>query len=168
MSNQSLKNLREAFSGESQANRRYLAFAKKAEEEGFMNIARLFRAAAESETIHAHNHLKAMDGIRSTRENLEEAWKGEKDEYTSMYPMFMDQAKRDANNGALRSFFWANEAEKVHGDFYERALEVIREEKDIELKDMYVCSVCGYTVEGAPPEKCPVCGKGKEEFKLIT
>ena len=167
MSNQSLKNLREAFSGESQANRRYLAFAKKAEEEGFMNIARLFRTAAESETIHAHNHLKAMGGIRSTRENLEEAWKGEKDEYTSMYPMFMDQAKRDANNGALRSFFWANEAEKVHGDFYERAAEVIKEGKDIELKDMYVCSVCGYTVEGTPPEKCPVCGKGKEEFKLI-
>jgi rubrerythrin len=167
MSNQSIKNLKEAFAGESQANRRYLAFAKKAEEDGFPNIARLFRTAAESETIHAHNHLKAMGGINSTLENAEEAWKGEKEEYTEMYPMFMDQAKRDANNEALKSFFWANEAEKVHGDFYERAVEVLKQGKDLELKEMYVCSVCGYTVEGAPPDKCPACGQGKENFKPV-
>ncbi len=168
MTDQSIRNLKEAFAGESQANRRYLAFAKKAEEEGFKNIARLFRTAAESETIHAHNHLKAMGGIKSTLENAEEAWRGEKDEYSEMYPMFMDQAKRDANNKALESFFWANEAEIKHGEFYERAVKTLKDGKDLELKDLYVCSVCGYTVEGTPPEKCPACGKGKEEFKLVV
>ena len=94
------KNLLAAFAGESQANRRYVAFAQKALQEGFPNVARLFRAVAESETIHAYNHLLTLDGIRSTLENVEEAWKGEKHEYTSMYPMFMDQAKRDADSEA--------------------------------------------------------------------
>ena len=168
MTDQSIRNLKEAFAGESQANRRYLAFAKKAEEDGYPNIARLFRAAAESETIHAHNHLKAMGGIKSTLENAEEAWKGERDEYTDMYPMFMDQAKRDGNNDALKSFFWANEAEKVHGDFYEKAIKALKERKDLELRDIHVCSVCGFTVEGEPPEKCPTCGRGKENFKLVS
>lgn len=167
MTEQSVKNLKEAFAGESQANRRYLAFAQKAEEEGFNNIARLFRAAAESETIHAHNHLRAMEGIKSTLENAQEAWQGEKDEFTSMYPMFMDQAKRDANNEALQSFFWANEAEKTHGEFYERAVESLNKDEDLELKDLYVCDVCGFTVEGSPPEKCPTCGKDKEHFKVV-
>ena len=120
MVDQSKRNLKEAFAGESKANRRYLAFAQVAAEEGFPNVARLFRAVAESETIHAYNHMRALGEIKSTRENVEEAWQGEKDEYTSMYPMFIDQAKRDANNEALKSFFWANEAEKTHGDFYFR------------------------------------------------
>ena len=168
MSDQSKRNLKEAFAGESQANRRYLAFAKRAEEDGFPNIARLFRAIAESETIHAFNHLKAMGGIRSTEENVEEAWQGEKDEYTGMYPMFMDQAKRDGNNDALSSFFWANEAEKVHGDFYEKALGALKGKQDLALKELYICSVCGYTVEGEPPDKCPACGKGKEMFKAVS
>ena len=168
MSNQSIKNLKEAFAGESQANRRYSTFAKKAEQDGFPNIARLFRAASESEAVHAYNHLKAMDGIKSTLENAEEAWKGEKDEYTEMYPMFMDQAKRDTNNDALKSFFWANEAEKKHGDFYEKAIGSLKEGKDLPLNDMYVCSVCGYTVEGTPPDKCPVCGQSKENFKVVA
>ncbi len=167
MSNQSVKNLKEAFAGESQANRRYLAFAKKAEEDGFPNIARLFRAAAQSETVHAINHLKAMDGIKSTLENAKEAWQGEKDEFTDMYPMFMDQAKRDQNNDALKSFFWANEAEKVHGDFYERAVKALENGGDLDLKDVYVCSVCGFTVEGPPPEKCPTCGQPKEKFEPV-
>jgi rubrerythrin len=167
MTDQSTKNLHEAFAGESQANRRYLAFAKKADEEGYPNIARLFRTAAESETIHAFNHLKAMKGIKSTLENAQEAWIGEKEEYTEMYPMFMDQAKRDVNNDALQSFFWANEAEKVHGEFYERAIEALKGGKDLDLKETYVCSVCGYTVEGEPPDKCPNCGKGKEEFEPV-
>lgn len=160
------KNMKEAFSGESQANRRYLAFAEKAAEENFTNMARLFRAVAKSETIHAMNHLKALGGVKSTVENVEAALKGEVDEYTSMYPMFMDQAKKDANNDALRSFFWANEAEKTHGVFYERALEKIKQGEDPELKELYICSVCGYTVEGAPPDKCPTCGKGKDKFIL--
>ena len=167
MTKQSIKNLKEAFAGESQANRRYLAFSRKAEEEGFQNVARLFRAAAESETVHAHNHLRAMEGIKTTLENAQEAWQGEKDEFTAMYPMFMEQAKRDANNAALQSFFWANEAEKAHGEFYERAVDSLKNGEDIELSDLYVCDVCGFTVEGTPPEKCPTCGKGKGHFKSV-
>ena len=167
MTDQTIKNVWEAFAGESQANRRYLAFAKKAADEGFPNIARLFRAVAESETIHANNHLQALKGVKSTAENLESALRGEADEYTSMYPMFMDQAKRDANNDALKSFFWANEAEKTHARFYERALDVNKKGEDLELKDLHICSVCGYTVEGDPPEKCPTCGQGKDKFKRI-
>jgi rubrerythrin len=167
MSDQSNKNLLEAFAGESQANRRYLAFADKAEEEGYPNIARLFRAAAESETIHAINHLRAMGGIKSTLENAKEAWQGEKDEFTGMYPMFMDQAKRDANNAALQSFFWANEAEKEHGEFYEKAVTSLKDGNDLELDELYVCSVCGFTVEGTPPDKCPTCGQPKEKFELV-
>ena len=100
-------------------------------------------------------------------ENVEEAWQGEKDEYTSMYPMFIDQAKRDSNNAALKTFFWANEAEKTHGDFYERALKALKQKNDLELKDLHICTVCGYTVEGAPPEKCPTCGEGREKFRSI-
>ena len=114
MVDQSKRNLGEAFAGESKANRRYAAFAQVAAEEGFSNVARLFRAIAESENIHAYNHLLALGEIKFTIENVEEAWRGEKDEYTSMYPMFIDQAQRDANNDALKSFFWANEAEKTH------------------------------------------------------
>jgi len=167
MSDQSTKNLAEAFAGESQANRRYLAFAQKAEEDGFPNIARLFRAAAESETIHAINHLKAMDGVKSTLENAEEAWQGEKEEFSGMYPMFMDQAKRDSNNDALKSFFWANEAEVTHGEFYEKAVNALKDGNDLELNDVYVCSVCGFTVEGDPPDKCLTCGESKEKFELI-
>lgn len=167
MTDQTKKNMEEAFAGESQANRRYLAFSQKAAEDGYSNIARLFRAVAESETIHAMNHLKAMGGIQSTRDNVEEALKGEKDEFTSMYPMFMDQAKRDANNDALKSFFWANEAEKTHGAFYEKALNALEDGKDLELKELYICSVCGYTVEGAPPDKCPTCGEGKDKFRMM-
>jgi len=167
MSNQSEKNLKEAFAGESQANRRYTAFSQKADEEGFKNVARLFRAIALSETMHAINHLKALGGVKSTAENIEEAWKGEKDEYTSMYPMFMDQAKRDGNNDALQTFFWANEAEKVHGDFYERVLKSVKEGKDAEVGELHICDKCGWTVEGAAPDKCPVCGAPKSAFKPV-
>ena len=165
MSDQSTKNLKEAFAGESQANRRYTAWAKKAEEEGFGNIARLFKAVAESETIHAHNHLKAMGGVGSTLENLAAARQGESEEVTGMYPMFMDQAKRDANNDALNSFYWAMEAEITHEEFYGRALEALKGGSDLELGDLYICDVCGYTVEGEPPDKCPTCLKGKEAFR---
>jgi rubrerythrin len=167
MSNQSTQNLKAAFAGESQANRRYLAFAKKADEEGYPNIARFFRAAAQSETFHAFNHLKAMDGIKSTLENAKEAWQGEKDEFTDMYPQFMDQAKKEQNNAAFKTFFWANEAEKVHGSFYEKAVKALEKGTDMPLNDVYVCSVCGFTVEDTPPEKCPVCGQPKERFEKV-
>jgi rubrerythrin len=168
MSNQTHKNLKEAFAGESQANRRYLAYAKKADEEGFANIARLFRVIAESETIHAHNHLHALGAVKATAENVREALKGESDEYTGMYPMFMNQAERDADSGALNSFFWASEAERTHADFFEKAVNALKKGKDLELGNLHICKICGYTVEGEPPEKCPTCGKGKEEFVPVA
>jgi rubrerythrin len=164
MSDQSTKNLQAAFAGESQANRRYLAYAQKAEEEGFKNLARLFRAIAESETVHAINHLKCAGGVGSSLENVEEAFKGETDEFTSMYPMFIDQAKRDANNDALKSFFWANEAEKVHADFYQKSLAALKQGSDVQIEDLHICSVCGNTIEGTVPEKCPVCGESGDNF----
>ena len=164
MPDQTKKNLQAAFAGESQANRRYLAFAAKADEEGYPNTARLFRAIAESETIHAINHLKTMGGVGTTAQNVKEAWQGEKDEYNDMYPMFMDQAKRDGNSEALKTFSWANEAEKIHADFYEKAQQAVSQGKDVEVGDLYVCTHCGYTVEGSAPDKCPFCGKPKEVF----
>ena len=164
MSKQTMKNLREAFAGESQANRRYLAFAKKAKEEGYENVSRLFRVIAEAETIHAMNHLNALGEIRSTLENVQASCQGEADELTGMYPMFIDQAKRDANNEAFSSFFWAAEAERTHMDLFEKALEALRQGKDLELGPLYICEICGYTVEGDPPSKCPTCGEGKEKF----
>jgi rubrerythrin len=167
MADQTRKNLEEAFAGESQANRKYLAFALKAEEEGYPNIARLFRSIAESETIHAHNHLNVMGTVGSTAENLQEAWQGEKDEYNSMYPMFIDQAERDANSQAKTTFFWAQEAENVHADFYDKASQAMKQGSDVELQEMHICTVCGYTVEGEAPEKCPICGRGKEMFKAV-
>jgi rubrerythrin len=108
-----------------------------------------------------------MGGVKSSLDNVEEAWKGEKDEYSSMYPMFMDQAKRDADNDALKSFYWANEAEKVHADFYEKAIESLKQKQDINIGDIHICSVCGYTVEGSVPEKCPVCGESRDRFSKM-
>ncbi len=164
MTDQTTKNLWEAHSGESQASRRYLAFARKAEEEGFSNLARLFRAIAESETIHAINHLKCVNGVKSSLENVQESLNGEKEEYTGMYPMFMDQAKRDTNNDALKTFYWANETEKVHADFYEKAIESLKQGEDIQVDNIHVCSVCGNTIAGDLPEKCPICGEGRDKF----
>lgn len=158
------KNLAEAFAGESQANRRYLAFAKKAEEEGFKQIAKLFRAAAEAETVHALNHLRELGGIKSTRENLEAAINGESYEFQKMYPQMIEDAKAENNNSALRSFHYANEVEKIHADLYQKALQNLGRNPDV---DYYVCQVCGNTVEGEAPEECPICGAKKEAFKRI-
>jgi rubrerythrin len=158
------KNLLEAFAGESQANRKYLAFAKKAEEEGYRQIAKLFRAAAEAETVHALNHLRELGGIKSTRENLEAAINGETYEFQKMYPEFIEDAKKEGKESALRSFNFANEVEKVHAQLYREALENLGRNPDV---DYYVCQVCGNTVEGAPPDECPICGAKKEAFKKI-
>jgi len=158
------KDLREAFAGESQANRKYLAFAKKAEQEGYKQIARLFRAAAEAETIHAHNHLKELGGIRTTKENLEEAINGESYEFQQMYPGMIRDAEEENIKGALRSFKFANEVEKVHAALYRRALDEIGSNADTEY---YVCQICGHTAENAPPDKCPVCSAGKNAYKKI-
>jgi rubrerythrin len=160
-------NLEEAFAGESQANRKYLAFAQKAEQEGFSNVAKLFRAAAESETFHALKHLKVMGGIRTTEENLKAAVEGETYEKTSMYPQMIDEAEAEGESAAKMSFAHANEAEKVHAKLYEEALKSIETGEDIPAADYYVCEVCGFTVEDEAPDTCPVCGAKKERFKRI-
>lgn len=158
------QNLQDAFAGESQANRKYLAFAKQAEKEGLNQVAKLFRAAAASETIHAHNHLKQLGGIKSTKENLEAAISGESYEYQQMYPQMIKEAEEDENKGALRSFNHANEVEKVHAELYKKALEALGSNKET---DYYVCDVCGYTAEGDAPDECPVCKAKKKAFKKI-
>ncbi len=158
------KNLAEAFAGESQANRKYLAFAKKAETEGFKQIARLFRAAAEAETVHAHAHLRELGGIKTTAENLREAINGESHEFKSMYPQMIKEADEEGAKGALRSFRYANAVEKIHADLYQKVLDNIGNNPDI---DYYVCQVCGNTVENEAPEECPVCGAKKPAFKKV-
>jgi rubrerythrin len=160
----STENLQEAFAGESQANRRYLAFAEKAEKEGYPQVARLFRAAAASETVHAMNHLRALKAIKSTAENLREAIAGETAEFREMYPAMIAAAQAEGNKEAERTFAFANEVEKVHAALFQKALDTMAAKK---LVDLYICTVCGYTVEGEPPEKCPVCNAVKKLFKKI-
>ncbi len=162
-----IDNLQDAFAGESQANRKYLFFAEKAEQEGQKQIARLFRAAADAETVHAKNHLKALDGIHSTADNLRQAINGEHHEFTEMYPQFIKQAETEGNTKALHSFELANKVEKFHHDLYQKALDMLEKGKTSEEKPIYVCQVCGYTVEGDAPDKCPVCGASKKMFKPV-
>ena len=158
------KNLLEAFAGESQANRKYLAFAKKADQEGYAQVARLFRAAAEAETVHAHSHLRTLGAVKTTAENLKDAIAGETHEFKKMYPDMIEEARTDGNKAAVRSFSYANEVEKVHASLYEKALDAM---DTLEPADYYVCSVCGYTCEGEPPDSCPVCNsKAKAFFKV--
>lgn len=158
------KDLQDAFAGESQANRKYLAFAKQAEKEGFNQVAKLFRAAAAAETIHAHSHLKQLGGIKSTKENLEAAINGETFEFKEMYPQMIKDAEEEGNKGALRSFNYANDVEKVHASLYKDALEKLGSNADT---DYYVCDICGYTAEGSAPDTCPVCNAKKQAFKKI-
>jgi rubrerythrin len=158
------QNLKEAFAGESQANRKYLAFAEKADREGYPQVARLFRAAAEAETVHALNHLRALKAIGDTSANLKEAMAGEVAEFEKMYPPMVAAAQAEGNKDAERTFTFANAVEKVHAQLFKKALDTMDKK---ELKDIYVCSVCGYTVEGDPPDNCPVCKALKKLFKLI-
>jgi len=155
------ENLQEAFAGESQANRKYLAFAKQAEKDGYPQAARLFRAAAAAETIHAHAHLKAMKGIGTTADNLREAINGETHEFTDMYPEMIKTAEDEGHKSAARTFRYANEVEKTHADLYQKALDSLENPKE---RDYYVCSVCGHTHENEAPEKCPVCGANAKAF----
>lgn len=159
-----VENLQEAFAGESQANRRYLAFAQKAEQEGYSQIARLFRAAAAAETVHAHNHLKVLKGVKSTTENLQEAIEGETSEFREMYPRMIAAAQAEGNKEAERTFNFANAVEKVHAALFQKALKNLADKK---MGDIYVCSVCGYTVEGEAPDNCPVCKAVKKFFNRI-
>ena len=158
------ENLKEAFAGESQANRRYLAFAARADKEGFPQAARLFRAAAEAETVHALNHLKASKMILSTRENLQAAISGETHEFKKMYPAMIEAAKAEGNKEAEQTFQWANEVEKIHAELYRAMLENMDKGGDVLY---YVCPLCGYTVEKEAPETCPVCGTKGKAFKKI-
>ncbi|MDI6874046.1 rubrerythrin family protein [Candidatus Solincola sp.] len=159
-----MDNLREAFAGESQANRKYLAFAKKAEEEGYAQVARLFRAAAEAETVHAHAHLRVMGGIGTTEDNLRQAIEGETAEFRSMYPKMMEEAKAEGNDAAYISFANANAVEEIHAGLYQKALDNLGNNEEV---DYYVCQVCGNTVEREAPEKCPICGAPRKMFKKI-
>ena len=158
-------NLLEAFSGESQANRRYLAFSRQADREGYGPVAKLFRAVAEAETVHALAHLKTLGRIKSTRENLEESINGETHEFKEMYPAMIDAAKEEGNKAAERSFSYANAVEKVHAGLYKKALEYLDNPGDVDC--YYVCSVCGYTCEKEPPDTCPVCGAKPKAFNRV-
>lgn len=157
-----IKNLKEAFAGESQANQKYRAFAKKAEKDGFANIARLFQATAEAERIHAEGHLKALEGVGSTAENLQAAIEGETYEFKEMYPPMVEQAETD-DHKAKRMFKYATEAEAVHAKLYALALEAVQNGKDLNV-DFYLCPVCGYIEFGKPTEDCPVCGTKPSKF----
>ncbi len=159
-----LENLAEAFAGESQANRKYLAFAKKADEEGYPQAAKLFRAAADAETVHAHNHLKVMGGIKSTKENLKAAVEGETFEFKDMYPKMIEEAKEENQNEAKISFNFANKVEAVHAGLYQKYLDGLGSNEDTPI---FVCQVCGNTVEGAAQDRCSVCGNPKEMFNEI-
>lgn len=158
------ENLKSAFAGESQANRRYLAFAQKAEEEGFTQAAKLFRAAAEAETIHALNHLRINGEVKSTLENLNTALGGETFEFTKMYPEYLAAAKQENNQQAAWSFDVANKVEQVHAKLYQKAVDALTNKKELSKVDYYVCPTCGNTVEGEPPEKCPICGSPGSKF----
>jgi len=161
----SMDNLKNAFAGESQANRRYLAFAKKAEDEGHKQVAKLFRAAAEAETVHAHAHLRVMGGVKSTKENIQEAIGGETFEFTKMYPQMIEEAKKEGNKQAQQSFEFANKVEKIHAELYQKALNSLGKNETV---DYYVCQVCGNTVEKTAPDKCPICGASKSLFIKIS
>jgi rubrerythrin len=161
------KNLQEAFAGESQANRKYLFFSEKADEAGNTQVARLFRAAAESETVHARNHLKVMGEIKTDKENLGAAMGGENYEFTTMYPGFIETANKEKNQAAAHSFDLANRVEKIHHGLFQAALKELGAGKSFREAPYYVCQVCGNTVEGEAPERCPICGAPHSKFKRI-
>jgi rubrerythrin len=162
---QSEQNLKDAFAGESQANRKYLAFAQQAEKEGYKQVAKLFRAAGEAETVHAHAHLRTMKGVGSTVDNLKTAVAGETHEFKKMYPEFIQVAKQEGQKAAEKSFTYANDVEKIHAGLYQKALDNLG--KNVEV-DYYVCSVCGMTVEKEAPDVCPVCGAAKKAFFKVS
>lgn len=162
------ENLKNAFAGESQANRKYLAFAQKAEEEGFAQVAKLFRAAAEAETVHALNHMRIMGNVKTSVENLGAAVHGETFEYKKMYPEYLKTARKEKNSQACWSFNVANQVEQIHAKLFTKAAKALKAGKELAKVDYYVCSICGNTVEKEAPEKCPICGNPKAKFFKIT
>ena len=165
--NATSKNLKDAFSGESQANRTYLAFANKAEKEGLPQIAKLFRAAALAETVHALNHLEILGKTRTSLENLETAVSGETFEFDEMYPKYIDGAKQEGNKRAVWSFDVANKVEKIHAELFSKAIKSL-EKKELSDTDYYVCKVCGNTVEASALERCSICGAPKKQFEKFS
>ncbi|MGC9137548.1 MAG: rubrerythrin family protein [Thermoplasmata archaeon] len=159
------KNLGDAFAGESQAHMRYLIFADVAEKAGYKNIARLFRAISYAEQVHATNHYRALGLIKDTENNLQAAIDGETYEVEEMYPVFNEVAKFQGEKTAEQSTHYALEAEKIHADLYKKAKESVKAKKDMDIGDIYICTVCGYTAVGNVPEKCPVCGAPSSAFR---
>jgi len=159
------QNLQSIFAGESQAHMKYGIFSQVAEKEAKPNMARLFKAIAYAEEIHAMNHLRALAGVGKTIDNLAHAIKGESFEVDEMYPAYMQEAKLQSEKGAERTMHYALEAEKIHARLYKEAEANVKANKDIELAEVYICPVCGYTVVGNPPDICPVCGAKKETFR---
>ncbi len=158
-------NLKVAFAGESQANRKYLSFAEKADQEGYKQVAKLFRAAADAETVHARNHLRVMGGVGKTIDNLRIAISGETGEFRDMYPGFIEQAKKDkASDAVILSFDVANQVEKIHAGLYQKALDSLGKNRET---DYYVCQICGNTVEKSAPDRCPICNAPREMFRKI-
>jgi rubrerythrin len=160
-------NLQAAFAGESQASRKYLFFSEKADADGQPQIAKLFRAASEAETVHARNHLNALNGIGSAADNLKASIEGEHYEFTDMYPEFIGQADKEQNSKATQSFNWANKVEQIHHGLYQQSLKDLETGIKKEAGPFYVCQRCGNTVEGEAPDKCPVCGAPRTMFKRI-
>jgi rubrerythrin len=159
------KNLKDAFAGESQAHMKYLAFADKAEKEGKPNVARLFTAIAYAERVHATNHLKVLKGLGTTEQNLQSAQNGEHFEVEEMYPAYHDEAEKQGEKEAALSTHYALEAEKIHEQMYKNAKKTVAQGADIELGDVMICPICGYTVEGEAPDFCPICGAKNKVFK---
>jgi rubrerythrin len=168
MMEKTVENLKSAFTGESQANRRYLAFAQKADEEGFLQVSKLFRAAAEAETVHAFNHIRTLGETRSTVENLQIAVGGETLEFRHMYPDYIKTAKKEKNLQAAWSFNVASQVEQVHATLFTRAMKALKAGKELAKVDYHVCSVCGNTFENEVPSKCPICGSPKEKIFTVT
>ena len=160
------ENLKNAFAGESQAYHKYRAFAKRAEQDGFPNIGRLFRTAAEAERIHAEGHLKSMDAVETTVDNLKSAIAGETYEFSEMYPPMLDKAEKEEHK-SKRMFKYAVKAEEVHAKLYKKALEAAKKGNDLDESQIYLCPICGYIEFGIPPEKCPVCATPAAKFKQV-
>lgn len=158
-------NLRAAFAGESQAHMKYLIFSDKAAAEGKQNVARLFKAISYAEQIHATNHFKALKDLGDSAKNLESAIGGETFEVEEMYPTYLDVAKLQQEKSGERSMDAALQAEKIHAGMYKKALEAVGKNEDVALGEVYICEVCGWTGEGSAPDKCPVCGVGKDKFR---
>ena len=161
------ENLRAAFAGESRAHMKYLIFSKKAEDEGYPNVARLFKAISFAEQVHATNHFRTLGDLGSSSDNLDSAISGETFEVEEMYPAYDAVAKLQDEKGAQKSIHYAVEAERVHAAMYRRAKEAVKSGKDLEVGKVYVCSMCGYTGEGEPPDRCPLCGAPKEKFQVF-